>query len=139
MLARWWSKKYNLPANDERLLRASQRDLLIEFFADQEEKREEVRELLREAGNSDPMYRDRLEKALSSLNRLLDGAGEGARTGDVTVDRWDEMLDRGEDPEDLFELSPELEERLKRRQRQRGDIVESADSAESAESGGAGR
>jgi hypothetical protein len=90
MLAKWWTRKYNLPSNHELFLSRTIHELLVELLE------------------------DRFEESPLEAHRGLDGEVTFTDTGDPLVDEWEKRIAAGETV-DLWEsFTPEQTARLKR-------------------------
>ena len=84
-IRRWWCKKYNLPPTDDRLLKYTPEELLLEFYEDAYERK--------------PNIQLPGDEELDAIEEP-----EIAATGDPLVDEIEKRLARGEDVEDLLDL-----------------------------------
>lgn len=73
-LQRWWAKKFKLPWNHELFEAQPEHELLVQF------------------------YEDYFEARPIEAHRQADGHIQFKHTGDDLIDRWEEQLARGEDP-----------------------------------------
>lgn len=93
-LRRWWSKKYNRPANDPLFDERSEAEHYQEFLEDLWARREELADQLR-TENSDPKEAQVIMKALAEIDKAL---GEEEEE-DPKIAEWEAALERGEDPD----------------------------------------
>lgn len=56
----------------------------------------------------------KLDRQIRSIDNILSDSADSAEVVDETVARWDDMLDRGEEPDDLFELPEAVKRRFSR-------------------------
>ena len=105
-LARWWSKKYNLPPTDTRYTELPLADHYEAFLEDMHDRR---RELLDRLEDADARDRGELHAQLREVERIL---GEKSPV-DERAAAWDTALDVGELPEDLTTLDPKIAARLR--------------------------
>lgn len=85
---RWWSKKYQAPLNDPRLLSSTNHELLLEFYEDAWEE-------LRVLRGFDALKAPERER-LNQLERLLDAQ---PAVVDSLVDEWDRIIAEGGVPD----------------------------------------
>lgn len=87
-LARWWTKKYQLPWNHELFQERNLLDLMVEYWLD--------------------VYDDKPLEA----HRNEDGFIQMKDTGDSLIDKWEEKIAAGEEPDLTEAFSPESWEAL---------------------------
>jgi hypothetical protein len=89
-LARWWTKKYQLPYNHELFQERTTYDLLVEYYA------------------------DHFDKNPLEAHRNPDGHVQFKNTGDPLIDRWESLIAEGKTPDFGEAFSDEDKERLER-------------------------
>jgi hypothetical protein len=88
-LAKWWEKKYSLPSNHELFQERTSISLLTEY------------------------YYDIYESSPLEMHRQADGEIQLKDTGDALIDKWEEQIAEGMEP-DLWEAFSDKErEKLK--------------------------
>jgi len=100
-LARWWSRKYKLPWNHELFQERTPISLLAEY------------------------YLDFYEEHPLEVHRQADGEIQLKDTGDKLIDKWEEKIAQGHEPDLTEAFTPEGLEKLQRLQaRSREDSYE---------------
>ena len=85
-------------------------ELLEEYYGDAIERRDS---LLADAADADIRTRSEIMQTVSALNKLLGETKESLEYGDALAQEWDEVLDRGDVPDNLSEGIPdEIKKRL---------------------------
>ena len=92
-LRRWWSRKYNLPANHPLFLSRTPSDLNQEMYEDLLLRRAELRDSL---GDTDNAGKKKILESISAINVLF---GEKAEVEDELADQWERDLAEGRDPD----------------------------------------
>jgi hypothetical protein len=91
MIARWWQRKYNLPSNHELFQKETLFYWLVEYFLDYFEK--------------NPL----------ETYRTADGEIQFTDTGDSLIDKWEEIIAEGGEPDLTEAFNPEALEAIKNR------------------------
>jgi hypothetical protein len=94
-LRRWWSRKYNLPANHPLFLERSVQEHLLEVEENLLLTRDELEADLKRPGAD----RTELTKRLVEVRRAL---GDKNASTDPLIDKWERELANGQTP-DLYE------------------------------------
>ena len=97
-MARWWSRKYNLPPNHELFLERSLPDLHQEMLEDLMIEESELKKRIEKGEDAE----GNLLRELNNIQKML---GEDEGTEDMLWDKWEAQLAAGEIP-DLDEMPP---------------------------------
>lgn len=97
-LKRWWSKKYDLPANHELFEKQTINELLQEWYEDMVFRR---LELLDRLETEDLSFDESnvLRRQIESIDKILAEEGEEDEFEDDLIDKWERELEAGEIPD----------------------------------------
>ncbi len=97
-LKRWWSKKYDLPANHELFEKQTINELLQEWYEDMVFRR---LELLDRLETEDLSFDESnvLRRQIESIDKILAEEGEEDEFEDDLIDKWERELEAGEVPD----------------------------------------
>lgn len=101
-VARWWSKKYNLPSNHKLFLERTLGDLHQEMVEDLLVEKTVLEKRIEDGEDSG----SHLFRQLNEVNRAL---GERESFGDALWDKWEREIAEGKIP-DLDEMPPGAED-----------------------------
>ena len=106
---RWWSSKYNIPANHELFQKQKPAALVLEMLEDLHQRRDDLRDELKHT--KDLITRAKVSAQLAEIDRLL-SHGKALKdklvlTGDPLVDEWERDLYEGRMPNLAKGLSPD--------------------------------
>jgi len=96
-LKKWWSDKYNLPANHGLFLTQSVAELTIEMYEDMYYRRDQLSSQINESGDSRE-FRE-LSRQLGFLDKALDNETTHDTGEDDLIDKWERELREGKTPD----------------------------------------